>query len=223
MAFSERTLSFLMENHVMDSREWFREHSSEYEEFVVKPMAELFELIAPAMLKIDPEFICISKVGKSISRLWRDTRMQKAELPTYREYIWGSFVREKYRGYPSYWFAVSPAGVEWGMGWYQAGSATMKALREKVLSDDPEWIAADEAYRKQKHLKIVGETYKKSPFVTQPENKRAWLDQRNISLDSGPLPSLTFSEGLHKRIIKDFRAVAPVYKFFVDNAVMWEW
>ena len=56
MAFTEETLSFLMENHIMDSREWFHEHKAEYEEYVVRPMAELFELIAPAMLKIDPEF-----------------------------------------------------------------------------------------------------------------------------------------------------------------------
>lgn len=223
MAFSERTLSFLMENHITDSREWFREHKAEYEEYVVSPMAELFGLIAPAMLKIDPEFICIPQVGKSISRLWRDTRMQKADLPIYREYIWGSFVREKYRGLPSYWFAVSPGGVEWGMGWYNAASATMKALREKVLSDDPEWLAADEAYRKQNMLRIGGETYKKSPFTAQPENKRLWLDQRNIYLESGLHPDLTFSEDLHKRIIRDFRAVAPVYRYFVNSAVRWEW
>ena len=223
MAFTEETLSFLMENHIMDSREWFHKHKAEYEEYVVRPMAELYALIAPAMLKIDPEFICIPQVGKSISRLWRDTRMQKADLPVYRESIWGSFIREKYRGYPSYWFAVSPGGVEWGMGWYQAGNETMKALREKVLADDPEWLAADEAYRKQKRLRIGGETNKKSPFTAQPENKRLWLDQRNIYLESGLLPSLTFSDDLHKRIIRDFRAVAPVYRYFVNSTVRWEW
>ena len=99
----------------------------------------------------------------------------------------------------------------------------MKALREKVLADDPEWLAADEAYRKQKRLRIGGETYKKSPFTAQPENKRLWLDQRNIYLESGLLPSLTFSDDLHKRIIRDFRAVAPVYRYFVNSTVRWEW
>lgn len=222
MPFSENTLSFLMENRLMDSREWFHAHKAEYEEFIVAPMAELCTRLAPAMLEIDPEFIVIPQVGKSISRLWRDTRYSK-DGSIFREYVWLSFVIEKYRGYPQYWAAVSPGGVEWGCGWYDAGSATMKRLRERVIADDPAWLAADKALRAQSALTEHGRTYKKSPYTAYPEDKRRWLEQMNVSLETGLRPERTFDPDLAEEIERDFRAVAPVYKFLRDVTVRWEW
>ena len=222
MPFTDRTLSFLVENCLMDSREWFHAHKEEYETFIVDPMAEVLTAIAPAMLEIDPEFIAIPKVGKSISRLWRDTRYVK-DGSIFRDYVWCTFIREKYRGLPDMWFAVSPRGAQWGCGWYWTGTETMAALRKKVLADDPEWLAANAAFERQSAFKIVGEKYKKSPYTAYPEEKRRWLDQRNITLQTENDPDIIFTDGFADRLIEDFRSIAPVYKFFVNNAVRWEY
>lgn len=74
MPFTDETLEFLVRNKLMDSRVWFHEHRAEYERLVVEPLAELVEALSPAMAEIDPAIMCIPKVGKSISRIWRDTR-----------------------------------------------------------------------------------------------------------------------------------------------------
>ena len=222
MPFTERSMSFLLENRLMDSREWFKEHRDEYEENIVEPMAELFEALTPAMLIIDPEFICIPKPGKSIARLWRDTRMA-GEKSIFREYIWFDFIREKYRGWPSYWFALSPSGCQWGCGWYYTSTATMKAIRQHVLEEDDLYKAAEEAYCRQKHLLIAGEKYKKSPYTQYPDSQRRWLEQRTIFLESRETVEGLFSPKLADRVRRDFKAVAPVYRLFRDSAVLWEY
>lgn len=218
MPFTDRTLSFLFENKMMDSRQWFKEHRSEYEEFVLNPMAELFVKLTPAMLEIDPEFTCIPQAGKSISRLWRDTRFMK-DKSIYRDYIWLNFLREKYAGLPGYYFSVSPMGADWGCGWYWTGTETMENIRSRVLANDPEWLAADEAYRSQSSFVISGEKYKRSPYADKPENQRTWLDQRNISFVTPNNPDIMFSDELPDRLIADFKSIAPIYKFLVSSTV----
>ena len=44
------------------------------------------------MLEIDPAIMCLPKVGKSISRIWRDTR-RGPELPIFRDVMWLTFLR----------------------------------------------------------------------------------------------------------------------------------
>lgn len=222
MPFTDRTLSFLVENCLMDSREWFHAHKEEYERFIVDPMAEVCVAITPTMLEIDPEFIAIPKVGKSLSRLWRDTRFTK-DGSIFRDYVWCSFVREKYRGLPDCWFSVSPQGAEWGCGWYWTGPDTMANIRQKVMEDDPAWLAADEAIRRHGGFQIVGDRYKKSPYTAWPEEKRRWLDQRSLTVQSPVDPEILFTDKFAEKLIEDFTALAPVYRFFLENAVRWKW
>ena len=107
MPFTDETLEFLVRNKLMDSRVWFHEHRAEYERLVVEPLAELVEALSPAMAEIDPAIMCIPKVGKSISRIWRDTR-RGPELPIFRDVMWLILLRAKQQGLPGYWFEFSP-------------------------------------------------------------------------------------------------------------------
>ena len=161
--FSEATLDFMALNRVMDSREWFHEHHGEYERLVVEPLADLVSALTPALAEIDPNIVCVPKVGKSISRIWRDTRRGPG-LPIYRDVMWITLLRAKYEGYPSFWFEFSPRCLRWGCGWYQTEPATMAAFRELILRGDPAWRAALRAYRKQERFVLEPERYKRSRF-----------------------------------------------------------
>ncbi len=218
MPFTERTLSFLFENMMMDSRDWFKAHREEYEKNVVEPMVEVFNSLAPGMLEIDPEFMCIPQVGKSISRLWRDTRFMRGGS-IFRDYIWLNFIREKHVGLPGYYFSVSPAGASWGCGWYYTGTETMRQIRSRVLSHDPMWISADKAYRGQTAFTMVGEKYKKSPYLNKPDRERTWLDMRSVNFETGTDPDILFSPELSDRVLADFKAIAPVYNFLLTSTV----
>ncbi len=215
MPFSEATLDFMALNRVMNSREWFHEHRDEYLSLVVEPIAELVEDMAPEMWKIDPSLIIIPKVGKSISRIWRDTR-RGSELPIYRDVMWITLLRAKYEGYPSFWFEFSPRCLRWGCGWYQTDPAIMDCIRGMILSHDPDWRAALAAFEAQKVFRLDDERYKRSRHPDAPENERAWLDQKSLCLthEETKLDRL-YSDKLAAALTRDFRRIAPVYEFFL--------
>lgn len=215
MPFSEATLDFMALNRVMNSREWFHEHRDEYLSLVVEPIAELVEDMAPEMWKIDPSLIIIPKVGKSISRIWRDTR-RGPELPIYRDVMWITLLRAKYEGYPSFWFEFSPRCLRWGCGWYQTDPAIMDCIRGMILSHDPDWRAALAAFEAQKVFRLDDERYKRSRHPDAPENERAWLDQKSLCLthEETKLDWL-YSDKLAAALTRDFRRIAPVYEFFL--------
>ena len=215
MPFSEATLDFMALNRVMNSREWFHEHRDEYLSLVVEPIAELVEDMAPEMWKIDPSLIIMPKVGKSISRIWRDTR-RGPELPIYRDVMWITLLRAKYEGYPSFWFEFSPRRLRWGCGWYQTDPAIMDCIRGMILSHDPDWRAALAAFEAQKVFRLDDERYKRSRHPDAPENERAWLDQKSLCLthEETKLDRL-YSDKLAAALTRDFRRIAPVYEFFL--------
>ena len=215
MPFSEATLDFMALNRVMNSREWFHEHRDEYLSLVVEPIAELVEDMAPEMWKIDPSLIIIPKVGKSISRIWRDTR-RGPELPIYRDVMWITLLRAKYEGYPSFWFEFSPRCLRWGCGWYQTDPAIMDCIRGMILSHDPDWRAALAAFEAQKVFRLDDERYERSRHPDAPENDRAWLDQKSLCLthEETKLDRL-YSDKLAAALTRDFRRIAPVYEFFL--------
>lgn len=215
MPFCEETLDFLSLNRVMDSREWFHSHHDEYEKLIVAPTAELIEDMAGGMLKIDPSLVIIPKVGKSISRIWRDTRRGPG-LPIYRDVMWINLLRGKYLGYPSFWFEYSPRALRWGCGWYQTEPATVAAARELILAGDSDWRAALAAFEAQRVFTLEDNRLKRTRYPDAPENLRAWLDQKSFCLihEEKKLDAL-YSDSLPRRLVRDYRRIAPVYDFFL--------
>lgn len=215
MPFSEATLDFMALNRVMNSREWFHEHRSEYLSLVVEPTAELVEALAPDMYKIDPKLTIDPRVGKSISRIWRDTR-RGASLPLYRDVMWINFLRAKYENYPGFWFEFSPRCLRWGCGWYQTDPGVMEVMREMLLSRDADAVAAVKAYGKQKVFTLEDERYKRSRHPDEPEELRLWLDQKSLCLThtETQLDAL-YSGELAARLARDWRRIVPVYDFFL--------
>ncbi len=219
MPFSEETLEFLVRNKLTDSREWFHEHREEYERLVVEPLAELVTELAPAMAEIDPAIMCIPKVGKSISRVWRDTR-RGPELPIFRDVMWITLLRSKQSELPGYWFEFSPRLVRWGCGWYQTDPRIMAQMRGLILSGDRLWKGALRAYGAQEAFVLENERYKRSKYPDEPPERREWLDLKSACLTHyEPDLELLFSSELAQRLAEDFKSIAPVYEFFLESTL----
>ena len=140
MPFSQQTIDFLFENRLHDSKPWFLEHKGEFERFVKEPFIELINALAPTMAKIDPLIICDPK---KLSRIYCDARYAKESI--FREEMWYTFSRPResaYDGHPGYWFAISPAGINYGCGYYCADGSIKQAIRDMILQDDPAFKAA---------------------------------------------------------------------------------
>ena len=217
MPFSNETINFLFENRVMDSKVWFTEHRADYDRLVLEPMRELVNALAPTVLSIDPLFICEPKVGRSISRIYRDTRFSY-DKSFFRDVMWCVFIRDKklYNGLPGLFFEFSPKGFRYGCGYYQASADAMEAMRGMIIADEKSYKMARKAFEKQSVFYIEDTKYKRSRHPEQPENKREWLDQRSLCFitDSDDF-DLLYSDALADKLAADFKLLIPMYDFMM--------
>ena len=217
MAFSEKTLDFLIQNRLEDSRDWFHAHKAEYREYVLRPFEQLVCALEPTLLKIDGSLITEPRVDKTISRIYRDTRFSR-DKSLYRDRMWCAFMRDKrsWQGYPGFYLEITPQNFSYGCGYYCTGAKTMQAMREMILEGDPDFKKALRAYRKQDTFQIEGELYKRPRYSAQPKELRQWLERKtiNVGCESQDF-ALLFSDELPQRVSEGFRALAPVYRFFL--------
>lgn len=217
MNFSKEGLDFLFENRLMDSKPWFLEHKGIYEEKVLEPMRELVEALSPVMLEIDDRMICEPKIGRSISRIYRDTRFSR-DKSIFREKIWCVFLRDKklYDGLPAFFAEITPDGFSYGCGYYKASTASMERFRELVLNDDKDYKAARKAVEKSEIFDLYAEKFKRTKFPNESEKKREWLDMKNIgAICYSNDFELLFSDNLAEKLAADFKTLAPFYKFLM--------
>ncbi len=218
MPFSEESIQFLFENRLQDSKLWFEEHRPRYQETVLEPLRQLVRELTPWMLQIDPQLNCEPKVGKCISRIYRDTRFSK-DKSVFRDVMWVSFFRRKklYYGMPGFFFEFSPRRLRWGCGYYQASPETMAAARELMLENSPAFLAARKAAEADPAYQQEGERYKRSCYPDQPEALRRWLDLKNLCLltEQEDL-SLLFREDLAPVLGQKFMQLRPYYAFLLQ-------
>ena len=206
-----------MTNALMNSREWYKENKSRYEEYLLSPMKELVAALTPFMKGVDDQLICEPRVGGSISRLYRDARFSKNK-GIFREAMWCLFVRDKkiYHGLPSFFFEVSPSGFTYGCGYYVASGESMAILRELILKKSPKAQRALKAYAAQDVFSLEDCRYKRTKHKDQPENLREWLDQRSLCLIARNRDfDLLYSPELKDKLIEDFSRIVPVYDFML--------
>ena len=217
MAFSEKTLDFLFENRVMDSKAWFEERRGTYNELVLEPMRQLVRDLTPDMLEIDPYLCCEPKVGKCISRIFRDTRYSH-DKHTFRDVMWVSFFRRRqlYYGMPGFFFEFSPRGLTWGCGYYQASPEAMEAIRSMILAGDRRFSAARKLLERRKDFELEDRRYKRSRYPDAPQELQDWLNLKNYCLlvHSDDV-ELLWSEELAEKLGESFRAMKPFYEFLM--------
>lgn len=215
MPFTKKTLDFLFENCLHDSKEWYQEHKAEYKQYVAEPFSEFITALQPTINEIDSEITCNPK---RFSRLYRDARYSRGG-PIFREHVWCSFGRktEQFEASPSFYFDVSPSGFEYGCGYYMASTATMNALRNLIIKKDKAFQEAIKAYENQNIFQLAGDLYKKNRYPDQSKRLCNWLNRKSIYLfckDSNI--NLLCSEKLAERIAEDFLKIAPVYNLFLE-------
>lgn len=212
MPFSPKTLDFLFENRLNDSRSWFNDHKEEYNSYVAKPFKEFTEALTPTMKSID-ELISYVK----ISRIYRDARYA-AGKSVFRDNMWCTFSRAKdlYKSLPAYYFDISEKGFEYGCGFYIASAETMNNMRNLIINDSPYFTAALEAFKSQNVFELYGDMYKREKYPDESEEKRNWLNRKTIGLFSlSKNWDILFSDKLYEKIAADFETIAPVYDFFM--------
>ena len=214
MSFSKKTLDFLFENRLHDSKSWYQEHKADYRQYVAEPFSKFITDLQPTIKEIDSQLVCDPK---KISRLYRDARFSKGES-IFRDNMWCSFSRtnELYESLPAFYFDFSPKGFDYGCGYYKASAASMNAIRTLILENDKSFQRALKAYESQNTFLLAGDFYKKNRYPEQNEKLYNWLNRKTIYLFCTCADiDLFCSDNFSEKIAEDFRKIAPVYNFFI--------
>ena len=216
MPFSKKTIDFIIENRLNDSKAWYQEHKEDYKQYIAEPFSEFITALQPTINEIDSEIICNPK---RFSRLYRDARFSKGGS-IFRDNMWCSFERraEQFKSMPSFYFDISPNGFEYGCGYYMASTATMNVLREMILKNDKTFQEAINAYESQTIFQLAGDLYKKNRYPEQSERLYNWLNRKSIYFfcKSADINILCSNE-LYSIIAEDYKKIAPIYYFFMKS------
>ena len=207
------SLYLLAENRFQDSKAFYEEHKPAIKRGVVEPLRALVAELMPTMQAVDP------LIGGSVSRVRRDNRFTKDKL-MYRENMWVVFMRDKRTWnwcVPAFYLDFSLGGAEWGMGFYGATPAMMKALRRRAEAD-PERVI--KAIRKAKRAGFVlaGEPYARPRSTDETPNElRPLYDCRNLRVSRVDGPNFVANGKLTEDLRRGFLACAPMYAILMET------
>ncbi len=214
MSFSAKSLDFLFENCLNDSKTWFNEHKEEYRKYIVQPFSEVVDGLRETMHERDSEIICDPK---KISRIYRDARYSKGKS-LFRDYVWYTFSRPREERSPQFgfYFSVSQSGFDYGCGFYSATSGIMDEYRKLITDNSKEFKNALKSYKAQSVFELYGDLYKRNRYPDESVEKQDWLNRKNIGVSCESKDfELLFSDELISKLAADFKAIAPVYELFL--------
>ncbi|CAA6603365.1 conserved hypothetical protein [Rhodospirillaceae bacterium LM-1] len=215
--FTKKTLPFLKNLARNNDKAWFELHKQDFIDHVRTPLRLLVDALAPAMLKIDPGFDVDPK-GVAVSRIHKDVRFSRDKSP-YRVRQWIAFRhrRDDWQTRPTFYMGIGPDGCRYGMGFYQATPAVMKAIRTRIQAKPVEFQTAIMAMTKA-GFQIQGDAYArpKIPEGVTPEIQE-WHRRKTVYfIQELAADEAFYSNALVGKLKKGFLAAAPLYRFLAE-------
>jgi uncharacterized protein (TIGR02453 family) len=214
--FSRKTFTFLRDLGRHNDKAWFEAHRAAYEQHVLAPLRDLVNDMADFMLGIDLSFEVSPAVGKTISRIYRDTRFSPDKSP-FRNHMWIVFKRSASnwaRYIPAYYLEITPTSYQYGLGFYDAAPDLMARFRQQIDEDPKSFLQATAWFPKQNIFTLEGERYKRPLGQDKPEPIRTWYGYRSFYLTcSHPIDDAILSPKFADRLMKHFGMAAPLYHY----------
>jgi uncharacterized protein (TIGR02453 family) len=219
--FSKKTLDFLIELRTRNDRAWYQEHKDDYDRVVLKPFRSLVSALAPLMIKIDPRIETAPAVGKTISRIYRDSRFSN-DKRLYRDRVWITFGRKIREAYdvPAFYFELTPSGYSYGAGFYYVSLKTMDRFREMIRADEGGFLELIGAVSRAGELTARGDLYKRSRYGGGVPEIAGWYDRKNIHVAANfdDVTEAFDFERLVSRLEAGYAALAGIYHFWCGAA-----
>jgi len=214
--FSRQTFVFLRDLGRNNDKKWFEAHRSVYEQHVLAPLRALVNDMADSMLGIDLSFEVAPTVGKTISRICRDTRFSADKSP-FRDCMWLTFKRSAKdwaRYVPGYFLEINPTWYRYGLGFYDAAPNLMAQFRRQIDEDPPSFLKAVGWFAKQDVFTLEGERYKRPLGQDKPEPIRTWYQHKSFYLTCNRnIDDAILSSGFADQLMDHFGMAAPLYHY----------
>jgi uncharacterized protein (TIGR02453 family) len=147
IGFSPKAFKFLEDLTNNQTRVWFSEHRSEYEEFVREPMKHFTDVLSESLANKDIPLWGDPK--KSLFRINRDARFSKAKHP-YSMHASGLFTRTGDKHSPGVlYFRLDPLGSRCAAGYLQPEPDNLKKLRQGILDNPKAWLSLEKSLKRK--------------------------------------------------------------------------
>ncbi|AVJ19770.1 TIGR02453 family protein [Serratia sp. MYb239] len=218
--FSQQGLDFLQQVRIENDKAWFEAHRALYEQTLLTPFRRLVEQLAPAMLAIDPQFETRPAIGKTLSRIHRDTRFSH-DKSRYRSRMWLTFKRpsKDWKDAPVYFFELGPDMLRYGLGYYSANKPTMDLFRHTLQRQPQQFLAAAACCRPP--FELVGESYKRPLVKGQAAEIAHWYQRKSFAvMASDHQVEKLFSADLAPMLTQAFQQLEPLYHWLMKVEAM---
>lgn len=206
------SLFLLAENRFQDSKAYYEAQKPTINKTVVQPLKQLVADLTPAMAAVDP------LLGGHVSRVRRDNRFTH-DKRMYRENMWIVFMRDKKAWdwcVPAFYLDFSINRAEWGLGFYSATPAIMRALRRRIEADPSGAQQAVTAAQKGGFL-LGGRPYARPRSTEEtPELLRPFYDCKSVDLCRTEEGGFVADTALPQRLLEGFQALTPMYRLLIE-------
>lgn len=218
--FTQTGLDFLQNVKIHNSRQWFAENRTIYDNQLVKPFRALVEELTPTMLQIDQWFETKPAIGKTLSRINRDTRFSK-DKSLYRDRLWLTFKRpsKDWKESPCYFFEIDPEGYRYGLGYYCVPKQTMDIFRDEINQDHNKFLQVINCVKKP--FELYGESYKRPLVKDLPPKIANWYNRKDLGViaSSNQIEDL-FSKNLIQKLSISFKQLIPLYDYLLKVEII---
>ncbi|KAA8996477.1 DUF2461 domain-containing protein [Affinibrenneria salicis] len=218
--FSQRGLTFLQQVRQENSKEWFEAHRDVYDDALLTPFRALVASLGLSMLQIDDQFEIRPAVGKTLSRLHRDTRFSR-DKSRYRSQMWLTFKRPR-KGWtdaPSYFFEIGPDFWRYGLGYYSASRNTMALFRETLRDNPRSFLRVADCL--VGIFTLEGESYKRPLIREQDARLASWYNRKSFAaIATSQQMETLFSARLIDVLSQGFTQLEPLYRYLMKIEAM---
>lgn len=218
--FSQQGLNFLQQVRIENDKEWFDANRGIYDRELLTPFRMLVDALSPAMLLIDPQFETRPAIGKTLSRIHRDTRFSH-DKSRYRSRMWLTFKRpsKDWKDAPVYFFELGPDMLRYGLGYYSANKPTMDLFRHTLLRRPQPFLEVAECCRAP--FELVGESYKRPLVKEQAAEIATWYNRKSFAvMATDTQVEKLFSANLIAILAQGFQQLEPLYHWLMQVEAM---
>ena len=219
--FSRQTLDFLVELRARNDREWYKEHKPDYDRLVLKPFQALVTALTPVISRIDPLIETAPAVGKTISRVYRDSRFTK-DKSLYRDRAWIMFEQKSGENadIPGFYFELTPSMYRYGVGYYTVSAKSMEKFREMIDGDEAGFQKIIKPVADAGFFTVEGELYKRGRYAGAHPEIAEWYNRKNIYIAANrdDVTEAFDFDALVARLNEGFPALAGIYHYWREAA-----
>ena len=218
--FSQQGLNFLQQVRIENDKEWFEANRHIYDRELLTPFRNLVDALSPTMLTIDSQFETRPAIGKTLSRIHRDTRFSH-DKSRYRSRMWLTFKRpsKDWKDAPVYFFELGPDMLRYGLGYYSANKPTMDLFRHTLTRQPQAFLEVADCCRPP--FELVGESYKRPLVKEQTAEIATWYNRKSFAV---MVTDSQVDKLFHPRLITElaegFQQLEPLYQWLMRVETM---